>query len=121
MLLRNSSRSPGVIGLDAMSSQAKRTLSFRPFMSRTSFSRSVDIRVTGRVCLYEIANAVAPAIVGGWGIGWMVRGLAQPFAARLLDNPPEPVAVPKCECGLRIAIKSGPRLQGPQDLVSERR
>jgi hypothetical protein len=43
MLLRNSCRSAGVIGLETISSHPKRTLSFRPLMSRTSFSRSVDM------------------------------------------------------------------------------
>jgi hypothetical protein len=108
MLLRNSSRSAGVIGLDAMSSHAKRTLSFRPFMSRTSFSRSVDIRVTGRVFVRKRKRCGPGHRRGLGGLERIVQGLAQPFAARLLDNPPEPVAVPKYECGLRTAIKSGP-------------
>ena len=52
---------------------------------------------------------VAPATRRGLGGRWqMVRGLAQPFAARLLDNSVDPEAVPKCECGFRTALKSGP-------------
>ena len=67
MLFRNSSRSAGVIGLAAVSSHPKRTLSFRPLMSRTSFSRSVDMGVTSSR-EHEIASpGMAPAIVGGWG------------------------------------------------------
>jgi hypothetical protein len=95
--------------LDAMSSHAKRTLSFRPLLSRTSFSRSVDICVTGRVCLYEIANPVAPAIIGagGYGDGWSGTWHSH-LTARLSYNSADPVTVPKCECGLRTALKSGP-------------
>ena len=39
------------------------------------------------------------------------RSRGELFAARLLDNPPALMAVPKCECELRTAIKSGPTLR----------
>jgi len=43
ILLRNSPRSAAVIGLDIISIHAKLILSFRPLMSRTSFSRSLGM------------------------------------------------------------------------------
>ena len=77
MLFRNSSRSAGVIGLAAVSSHPKRTLSFRPLMSRTSFSRSVDMGVTSSR-EHEIASpGVAPAIAWLGGLGkWSGAGAA---------------------------------------------
>ena len=50
---------------------------------------------------------MAPAVLGlgGWG---STEGLALPFAARLLSNAVNQEAVPKCECGFRTALKSGP-------------
>jgi hypothetical protein len=77
MLFRNSSRSAGVIGLAAVSSHPKRTLSFRPLMSRTSFSRSVDMGVTSSR-EHEIASpGVAPAIAWLSGLGkWSGAGAA---------------------------------------------
>jgi hypothetical protein len=68
MLLHNSRRSAAAIGLDIISTHAKLMLSFRPLMSRASFSRSVDIGVTGRVSTSSQAR-VAPAIVGAVAAG----------------------------------------------------
>ena len=51
---------------------------------------------------------MAPAILRGLGgVEWSDRGPAQPpiRAPRLSDNSADPEAVPKCECGLRTAIK----------------
>jgi len=54
MLLRNSPSSAAVIGLDIISIHATLTLSFRLLMSRTSFSRSLDMGIN--------RNRTAPAI-----------------------------------------------------------
>jgi hypothetical protein len=59
MLWRNSCRSVGVISLDAISSHAKRTLSFRPLMSRISFSCSVTI-CTNSVVVSRLAISEEP-------------------------------------------------------------
>jgi len=48
MLLRNSSRSAAVIGLDIISIHATLMLSFRLLMSRTSFSRSLGMGIRNR-------------------------------------------------------------------------
>jgi hypothetical protein len=64
MLFRNSSRSAGVIGLASVSSHPKRTRSFRPMMSRTSFSRSVDMGVTDRVSTKSHAAIRGRAYLG---------------------------------------------------------
>jgi hypothetical protein len=63
--------------LAAVSSHPKRTLSFRPLMSRTSFSRSVDMGVTSSR-EHEIASpGVAPAIAWLGGLGkWSGAGAA---------------------------------------------
>jgi hypothetical protein len=82
--------------LAAVSSHPKRTRSFRPLMSRTNCSCSVDMGVTSRVST-KSQTAVWPRPSPGWEAWQTDRRLAQPFAARLLDNPIEPMAVPRCE------------------------
>jgi hypothetical protein len=77
--------------LAAVSSHPKRTLSFRPLMSRTSFSRSVDMGVTSSR-EHEISSpGVAPAIawlgcLGKWSGTWRSRAPCRSDRRAYLEN-----------------------------------
>jgi len=62
MLLRNSSRSAAVIGLDIISIHATLMLSFRLLMSRTSFSRSLGMGIRNRNRRPPAIAIIKPAI-----------------------------------------------------------